>query len=215
MKTVRCRAVLCDLDGTLVDSGDSVDRAWTRFARQVGRRPEEILAMCHGVRTTDVIDALGLDGPVMPRALEVESWIAADGAAPTRGAVAFLRALPPDRWAIVTSSLRPTARSRFEGSDLPPPPIAITAEDVGVGKPDPLCYLAGAAALGVDPAHCLVIEDAPAGVAAGIAAGMTVLAVTTTHAPEELAGADVIVETLTDVTVEWDGDEIVLDVGPS
>lgn len=211
MVALRCAAVLCDLDGTLVDSGDSVVRAWTRFAHEVGREPEQILAMCHGVRTTEVIEALNLDGSVMDRALRVESWIVADGAQPTAGAADFLTSLPAHRWAVVTSSLRPTAMSRFEGTELPAPEVAITAEDVVNGKPDPSCYLAGAAALGVEPHDCVVIEDAPAGVAAGKAAGMRVIAVTTTHPAEELAAADLIIDSLALLTVRTVGDEVVLE----
>lgn len=211
MVALRCAAVLCDLDGTLVDSGDSVERAWTRFAHEVGRDPEQILAMCHGVRTTEVIEALNLDGSVMDRALRVESWIVADGAQPTVGAADFLTALPAHRWAVVTSSLRPTAMSRFEGTELPAPEFAVTAEDVVNGKPDPSGYLGAAACLGVEPQDCVVVEDAPAGVAAGVAAGMRVIAVTTTHPAEELAAADLIIDSLALLTVTTVGDEVILE----
>lgn len=201
MITVSCTALLVDLDGTLVDSGDSVARAWTRFAHEVGRSPDEILAMCHGVRTTEVIEALDLDEPVMPAALRVESWITDDGSTPTPGAVDFIDAVPAGSWAVVTSSLRPTAMSRFDTTDLPSPRFAITAEDVTAGKPDPACYLMAAARLGVPPGDCVVLEDAPAGIAAAQAAGMTVIAVTTTHPAGELAGADHIVADLRSLSV--------------
>ena len=201
MTTVECAALLVDLDGTLVDSGDSVTRAWTRFALEVGRSPEEILAMCHGVRTTEVIEALDLDEPVMPAALRVESWIVDDGAPPTPGAVELLAALPPTAWAVVTSSLGPTARSRFDTTELTPPQFVVTAEDVAVGKPDPACYLMAAERLGVAPADCVVLEDAPAGIGAGKAAGMTVIAVTTTHVPAELSAADFVVRDLRSLAI--------------
>lgn len=207
---MRCAAVLCDLDGTLVDSGDSVARAWTRYAHEIGRDPDEILAMCHGVRTTEVIEALGAGDAAMSEALRVESWLVDDGAHPTDGAVEFLAALPADRWAVVTSSLRPTALSRFSGSELPAPGFAITAEDVPRGKPDPAGYVAAAAALGVAAGECVVIEDAPAGVAAGKAAGMRVLAVTTTHSAGELTAADAIIDSLTDVQVTASDDGVLL-----
>ena len=130
---------------------------------------------------------------------------------PTAGAADFLTSLPAHRWAVVASSLRPTAMSRFEGTELPAPEVAITAEDVEKGKPDPSCYLAGAAALGVEPQDCVVIEDAPAGVAAGKAAGMRVVAVTTTHPAAELAAADLIVNSLTLLRVTTTGDEVLLE----
>ena len=67
--------------------------------------------------------------------------------------------------------------------------MLVTADEVARGKPAPDPYLLAAARLGVDPGACLVFEDAPAGIAAGRAAGMTVWAVTTTHAPGELDSA--------------------------
>ena len=66
-----------------------------------------------------------------------------------------------------------------------------------MGKPDPAAYLAAARRLGAGPGACMVIEDAPAGVAAGKAAGMTVLALTTTHGAEELSAADHLAADLT------------------
>ena len=94
--------------------------------------------------------------------------------------------------AVVTACSPPLAAARFRAAGLSAPAVLITSHDTPRGKPHPDPYLAAAAALGVEPAACLVIEDAPAGVAAGKAAGMTVWAVTTTHAAEELAAADVV-----------------------
>ena len=186
---IHCDAVLCDLDGTLVDSEKAVVEAWTRFAVEIDEPPERILQMCHGVRTTEVIESLELDLPVMQTALRIESWIVDAGSTPTPGAVAFLAELPVERWAVVTSSLRPTAMSRFEQTELPTPRLMVTAEDVPDGKPHPGGYLHAAEVLGVDPRQCVVIEDAPAGVEAGLAAGMTVLAVMTTHDARQLRTA--------------------------
>ena len=69
------------------------------------------------------------------------------------------------------------------------PPVMITSDDVTVGKPDPEPYLRAATLLGVDPSDCLVIEDAPAGIAAGRAAGAAVLAVGHTYPVDELGAA--------------------------
>ena len=106
------------------------------------------------------------------------------------GAAELLAALPSGSWTVVTSGTRALATGRLAHGGLPIPEQLITADDVERGKPDPQPYLAGAAALGVDPAECLVIEDAPAGIEAGKAAGMTVLAVATTFDEGELAAAD-------------------------
>ena len=88
--------------------------------------------------------------------------------------------VPPDRFAIVTSGSRPLAIARLRAAGLPVPDVLVTAEQVDDGKPDPAGYLRAAALLGVDPAARLVLEDAPAGVEAGLDAGMTVIAVLTT-----------------------------------
>ena len=100
----------------------------------------------------------------------------------------------------MTSGTRALATGRLAHGGLPIPEQLITADDVERGKPDPQPYLAGAAALGVDPAECLVIEDAPAGIEAGKAAGMTVLAVATTFDEGVLAAADYVTGSLADVT---------------
>jgi glycerol 3-phosphatase-1 len=98
------------------------------------------------------------------------------------------------------------------------PRFLVTAEEVANGKPDPACYRLGAARLGfeeVDGSRVLVLEDAPAGVRAGKAAGYRVIAVATTHDVEVLgeAGADWIVRDLGSVTMErWEGGEGVVSV---
>ncbi|MDX2395230.1 HAD-IA family hydrolase [Streptomyces sp. DK15] len=92
-------------------------------------------------------------------------------------------------WAVVTSSRRGATRLRMERLGLPVPRVRVCAEDVRSGKPSPDGYLAAAEQLGVDPRHCVVVEDSP-GIQAGRAAGCTVFAVTTTHGVELLAEAD-------------------------
>ena len=117
------------------------------------------------------------------------------------GARMLVSALPPDAWAIVTSGLREVATARLVAARIPLPRIMITAESIERGKPDPECYLRGAAALGVDPAECIVVEDAPIGAAAARAAGMRLVALTTTHRREQLEPADLIVPDLTHLSV--------------
>ncbi len=115
------------------------------------------------------------------------------------GAAELLAGSPPGRLAVVTSCSPPLAAARLSAAALPTPKVLITSNMTARGKPHPDPYLAGAAALGADPADCLVIEDAPAGVSAARAAGMAVWAVTTTHAAEELAEADEVFEDLTEL----------------
>lgn len=92
--------------------------------------------------------------------------------------------------------------ARLQASGLPVPQTLIGAEDVSIGKPGPDGYLKAAAALGFQARDCLVVEDSPAGISAGRAAGARVLAVTTSHDLAELGGADVVVADLSCVSVE-------------
>jgi sugar-phosphatase len=124
------------------------------------------------------------------------------------GARALVSSLPADRWAIVTSGLRPVATARLAAAGVPMARVMVTAESISRGKPDPECYLKGAAELGVAPADCLVVEDAPAGAAAARAAGMRLLGLTTTHAAAELEPADLIVPDLTHIAVRVVGDRL-------
>jgi len=103
------------------------------------------------------------------------------------------------RWAVVTSGTRPWLPPGWRGR-LPAPEVLVTADDVTFGKPDPEPYRRAAAALGVPEAECIVVEDAPMGVLAAKRAGMTVLAVTTTHAVAALGDADLVFPGMTEVS---------------
>lgn len=175
-------ALLFDMDGTLLSSVASAERCWTRWAIEVGVDPAYVLSIMHGVRAVDTIRRLGIPDPEgeAARLTEMEMEDVA-GIVPLGGAVAFTAALPPERWAIVTSAPRLLAERRLAAAGLPPPAVFVTAEDITQGKPAPDGYLMAARLLGVDPAKCLVLEDAPAGIAAGQAAGATVLVLTATH----------------------------------
>lgn len=193
-------AVLFDLDGTLVDSTASVRRSWTRWAGEFAV-PAERLAGRHGVPARAIVEAV-LDVPRRAAALarieQLEVVDAASGIVPLPGAAAALAALPAGRAAIVTSCSAPLARARAATAGIAVPGVVVTADDVATGKPDPAPYLLGARLLGADPACCLVVEDAPAGLVSGRAAGAATLAVVTTHAAADL-DADQVVGTLADV----------------
>ncbi|WP_200942156.1 HAD-IA family hydrolase [Angustibacter sp. Root456] len=90
---------------------------------------------------------------------------------------------------------------------LDAPSVLVAADHVHRGKPDPEPFLLGAERLGVDPELCLVVEDAPSGLAAARAAGMATLAVTTTTPPQELH-ADAVVSTLADVVLSADAEGV-------
>lgn len=200
-------AILFDVDGVLVDSTPSVTRAWSAWARRVGLEPDGLLRKVHGRRAIDTIRAVRPD-------LDAESELATLVADETTdnadvvaipGARALVSSLPADRWGIVTSGLRAVATARLVAAGVPIARVMVTAESISRGKPDPEAYLQGAAELGVAPADCLVVEDAPAGAAAARAAGMRLLGLATTHTAEELEPADLIVPDLTHVSVRLVG----------
>lgn len=177
-------AFLFDMDGTILNSIRAAERAWSNWARRHGLDVDDFLPKMHGSRGIDTITRLNLPGvdPVHEAKLVTEAEIAdVSDVVPISGAAAFLSSLPPDRWAIVTSSPLRLAHRRLEAAGLPRPKFMVTAEDVSVGKPDPQCYILGAERLGVSTHECLVFEDVAAGIAAGEAAGADVMVVTATH----------------------------------
>jgi sugar-phosphatase len=197
--TIHAQALLFDNDGTLVSSLASVDRCWTRWAAEYGITAEEFARVeLHGRPAAEIAADL-LPAEVVPQAvariedLEVED-VPRGGVHLLPGTRAFLDALPADRWAVVTSATRRLAEARLDAVGILPKTL-VAADDITRGKPDPEPYLLAARALGVDPAHCVVFEDAPAGLASGRAAGMTTVALATTHRAAELQ-ADLVVEDL-------------------
>lgn len=186
-----CRALLFDLDGVLVDSTECVTRTWRRWAQANGVNPETILGVAHGRRT---MDTLRLVAPHLATEAEVAGLAQSEahetaGVYEVPGARALLQALPPAAWAVITAGIWSVATLRLRHTNLPEPVVLITAEDLHRGKPDPEGYLAAAARLGVPPKDCVVVEDAPAGLDAARAAGMRAVALTTTHAAEQLTAA--------------------------
>jgi mannitol-1-/sugar-/sorbitol-6-phosphatase len=188
MKRFECSAILFDLDGVLVDSTAHVEQQWRRWASARGLRPEPFLRVCHGRRA---LETIRIAAPDLDAEAEVQAFNPvdeADGAAigPLPGAARLLDTLPPRTWAVATSGVRPIATARLRRAGLPVPPVLVCAEDVTRGKPSPDAYLLAARELGVSPSECLVVEDAPAGVQAARAAGMTVVGITTTHRLDQL-----------------------------
>jgi sugar-phosphatase len=197
MKRFECSAVLFDLDGVLVDSTANVEQQWRRWASARGLRPEPFLRVCHGRRA---LETIRMAAPHLDAEAEVRAFVPLEDAAtetlgPLSGALRLLSALPAGTWAVATSGIRPVAAGRLRRAGLPVPPVLICAEDVARGKPSPDAYLQAARGLALPPEQCLVIEDAPAGIQAARAARMAVIALTTTHRPEELA-ADACAESL-------------------
>ena len=191
MITLSCDAILFDMDGTLVDSTGCVKAIWGRWAEKHGIELNFILQHSHGRRTIDTLNQIAphLDVAAEAEALEAEEITIREGMVAVGGALQLLSGLKSHQWAVVTSAGRRLATVRLEYAGLPAPLVLICAEDVLHGKPDPEGYLKAAQRLGVSPSRCVVVEDAPAGILAGRNAGMTVLGLTTTFAPEHLLGA--------------------------
>jgi mannitol-1-/sugar-/sorbitol-6-phosphatase len=192
-------AVLSDLDGVLANSVAVVEAAWSWWAERVGVDAERLLTEIHGVRAEETVarvvreQGLTVDLDAEVAAIEARELELIAGTKPIAGAVAFAAAIPPERFAVVTSGSRAIASARLRTVGVPLPRDFVTADDVTAGKPDPEAYLAAARGLGVPADRCLVLEDSPAGIAAGRAAGATVVGVATTHATSALAAADVVV----------------------
>jgi sugar-phosphatase len=196
-----CEAVLFDFDGVLVDSTLATERAWRKWSGRHGLDFREVLRTAQGRRTSETVRLFAprLDAEAETNLIERAEAEDLVGVREMRGARELLALLPEERWAVVTSATRKLATSRLRHAGLPVPPALVAADDVERGKPDPEPYLRGAKALGVAPQRCVVVEDAPAGVRAGRAAGMTVVAVATTHRPEELSEADAVVGSPADI----------------
>jgi mannitol-1-/sugar-/sorbitol-6-phosphatase len=213
MAVLHGKRILFDIDGTLVDSTATVERSWGIWADEYGVDYDEVLKVCHGRRTEDTVAQFVAADQLVEataRLLALQEAADVDGVVALPGAHRLLDALPRGHWAAVTSGPRSLMAARLAAAGLPDPKLLIGAEDVAEGKPNPESYLKAAAALGFEARECLVVEDAPAGVGAGRAAGAQVLAVTTTHRAEELTDADVVVTDLSSVSVEVTDDGVAL-----
>lgn len=208
MTSVAPRAVLWDMDGTLVDSGEYHYQAWhetmaalgrpldrAEFAATFGQRNDAILRRYIGPQVTaqeiaDIGDR---------KETRYRECVLAGGIAALPGVRDWLTRLGAAGWrqAIASSGPRQNAEtiidvlglhSRFDA--------VIGAEDVVHGKPDPEVFLTAAARLSVPPARCIVVEDAPMGTEAARRGGMRAIGVLTTHPHLE---ADRVVRALSDL----------------
>jgi mannitol-1-/sugar-/sorbitol-6-phosphatase len=203
MVTITVQGFLFDMDGVLVSSIGSVERSWAKWGEMRGVETAKVVAASHGKRAIETIRLLRPDLPEMEELALIEDLECADveDTLAIEGVQPFLAKLPPERWTIVTSATGRLARLRLETAGIAPPERFISAEMVEHGKPHPEPYERGAALLGLPPAECLVVEDAPAGAEAGHAAGAQVLTTLFSHTPEQLKHADWIVRSLAEVDV--------------
>ncbi|MEH6376206.1 HAD-IA family hydrolase [Streptomyces sp. KLMMK] len=204
--TLTARALLLDMDGTIVNSDAVVERCWREWAAEQGLDGDAVMKVVHGRQGYATMAVLLPERPMEQNHADNRRMLAAetadvDGVVPVAGAPAFMAALAGLPHALVTSADRALAEARMGAAGLPMPEVRVTAESVGASKPDPEGFLKGAAALGFAPADCIVFEDSEAGIAAGKAAGMRVVGVgprAAAHHP------DVHVADLTRIRVEAD-----------
>ncbi|GGS83395.1 hydrolase [Streptomyces tanashiensis] len=202
--TLTARALLLDMDGTLVNSDAVVERCWRRWADRQGLDADEVLKVVHGRQGFATMAVLLPDRPMAEnhadnRVMLAEETADLDGVVPVPGAPAFMAAIENLPHALVTSADEALAQARMGAAALRMPELRVTAESVGASKPDPEGFLKGAATLGFDPADCVVFEDSEAGIQAGRAAGMRVVGV----GPRAAAFApDVHIADLTRLRVE-------------
>jgi mannitol-1-/sugar-/sorbitol-6-phosphatase len=191
-------ALLFDLDGVLTDSTPAVERVWRHWAIEHGIDPEEAIHKAHGRPSIATVREYlpNADHEAENLIIEQREMEDLEGVVPLPGAIELLNQLPPERWAIVTSCTRPLAEVRIRFAGLPLPKCLLTSSDIIKGKPDPEPYIKGAALLGLKASQCVVLEDVPAGIRAGKAAGAPVIALRTTSPESQLkaAGADWILD---------------------
>ena len=210
---IEVKGILFDMDGVLISSIGSVVRSWKRWAKIYDVPDAENYVVPHGWRAIDIVKLLRPDidpheGLRVIEDIEIEDN---DGLTVLPGVKALLESLPPERWAIVTSATRRLLLERLTVAGLPIPGRIISADDVERGKPDPEPYRRGAELLGFEPRECVVVEDAPSGVGAGIAAGCRVLGVLGTHSASELRAADWVATSLEALKVKAVADGLELE----
>jgi sugar-phosphatase len=208
MTTIHCQAVLFDMDGVLVDSTHAVARVWRKWALDRGFDPVKVVRAAHGRPSIDTVRDFLPNADSNAENLEVERQEVEDleGVVAMPGAKVLVTSIPAARWTVVTSATRPLAEVRLQAAGIPIPKSLITADDIQFGKPHPEPYQKAAARLGYPASECVVIEDAPAGIQAGKAAGARVIAVPTTSNRGELerAGADWVVRNCADISAASD-----------
>ncbi len=210
MPSLLVHGILFDLDGVLVDSTAGVTRVWRDWGLRNGLDPTQTAHTAHGRRAIDTVRLLApsLDAEAELRDLERREIAESHDVVVFPGAARLLASLPPRRWAIVTSGTRDLASHRLRVAGLPVPELMITGTDIEHGKPHPEPFRRGAALLGLAPADCVAVEDAPNGIRSASDAAMPVLAVPTTYPAAELVHATALLPNLAALEATIVGDLI-------
>ncbi|WP_324722768.1 sugar phosphatase [Lelliottia sp. JS-SCA-14] len=210
---MQCKGFLFDLDGTLVDSLPVVERSWCHWADRHGIDHQDVLNFIHGKQAiTSLRHFLSgrTEEEIQAEFKYLEQIEAQDveGIAALPGALELLQHLNEAQipWAIVTSGSIPVAHARHKAAGLPMPEVFVTAERVKRGKPEPDAFLLGAELLGIHPKDCVVVEDAAAGVLAGLNAGSHVIAVNVPAGSPRLDEVDFALTSLAALSVHKGSD---------
>lgn len=209
MSELRCKAILFDMDGTLVDSTAIVERAWGNWAARHNLSLPDILAFSHGRPTISTLERFrpGHDHTSDLEELAQFEETETSGILAVPGAAEILSAMQNQDhpWALVTSAWRKLAETRVLAAGLPLPTVIVPIDEIQNGKPDPEGFLQAAAQLGIAPKDCVVFEDTRPGIDAGIRAGMQVVALLTTCPPGQLDHKPLIRD-FRDVRIHPEGD---------
>jgi mannitol-1-/sugar-/sorbitol-6-phosphatase len=196
-------AILADLDGTLIDSVASGRRAWGALARRRGLDEEETIRLAMGRPTRETIALLIPEGERHAEQEKLDRDEVDDAGSVTAYPRAAELLAGPIPIAVVTSGSTALATARLRGAGLAVPPTMITADAITRGKPDPEPFLLGARALGVEPARCLALEDAPSGIESALAAGVSgVVAFPTSHSRSEIESATIVLDSLAEAVAK-------------
>lgn len=206
---VSCKAVLFDMDGTLVDSSRAVELAWGWWAARHHLTLQAVLSFSHGRPT---IDTMKHFFPTRDHTEELRELVhytesQLEGIVPVPGAAEVVHALQNRPWGIVTSAWRTLAEARIIIAGLPLPNVIVPVDEIRNGKPEPEGFLRAAEQLGVAPEECLVFEDTRPGIEAGLNAGMHVVGLLTTVPAEQLRHRPLI-QDFRDVTIQFDGEKL-------
>ncbi|KAJ2690658.1 hypothetical protein IWW39_000600 [Coemansia spiralis] len=209
--TITAHGLIFDLDGTLISTLEVTEKIYTQYCHKFNIDPAPVLAGCHGIPTLQVLRMFyppSTHTIEFANQMEHDSVIHLDGLQVIPGADHLLRSLPDDKWSIFTSGMPMLAHPRIKHLKLPMPSVFITPENITHGKPHPEGYVLAAKRMGMDPRHCVVFEDAVAGVKAGRDSGAVVVGIRTLLSDKQLkdVGAAYTVRDMTRVAVSVNPD---------
>lgn len=217
---IRCKGLLFDMDGTLIDTTVIVERHWQIWCEKHNVEFSKLISVSHGRPSFEIMKEFAPNDKqdeyqTTEYLTELESHVANDreGMILIPGAKELLKFLPRNCWAVVTSAGFEMAQLRFQQTGLETPPILVSASHVTRGKPHPEGYMAAAKQLGVDSSECVVFEDAPAGIRAGVASGAkAVIGMNTGTMPLshlEEAGANPIIKSFEELEFKFLEDGVI------